>query len=117
MTLTLCVNNYAQQAVPYVNSSSPSHHWPCYRRRGYYSADATVEWERDGMNLGSAFSESIEVLLLTFVDYCLLLMTLVMHLCSPCNRRTINFYDDDDDDEGLFPSYEREVIRTLCAKL
>jgi len=31
------------------------------------------------------------VLLLTFVDYCwLLLMTLVMHLCSPCNRRTIN---------------------------
>jgi len=21
----------------------------------------------------------------TFVDYCLLLMTLVMHLCSPCN--------------------------------
>ena len=24
-------------------------------------------------------------------------MTLVMHLCSPCNRRTINFYDDDDD--------------------
>jgi len=27
-----------------------------------------------------------------------MLMTLVMHLCSPCNRRTINFYDDDDDD-------------------
>jgi len=26
-------------------------------------------------------------------------MTLVMHLCSPCNRRTINFYDDDDDDD------------------
>jgi len=25
-----------------------------------------------------------------------MLMTLVMHLCSPCNRRTINFYDDDD---------------------
>jgi len=38
-------------------------------------------------------------LLLTFVDYCcLLLMTLVMHLCSPCNRCTINFNDDDDDD-------------------
>jgi len=34
------------------------------------------------------------VLLLTFVDYCLLLMTLVnvMHLCSACNRCTINFY-------------------------
>jgi len=31
-------------------------------------------------------------LLLTFVDYCLLLMTLVLHLCSACNRRTINFY-------------------------
>ena len=28
-----------------------------------------------------------------------MLMTLVMHLCSPCNRRTINFYDNDDDDE------------------
>jgi len=26
------------------------------------------------------------------VDYCLLLMTLVLHLCSACNRRTINFY-------------------------
>jgi len=25
-------------------------------------------------------------------------MTLVMHLCSPRNRRTINFYDDDYDD-------------------
>jgi len=31
-------------------------------------------------------------MLLTFVDYCLLFMTLVMHLCSACNRRTINFY-------------------------
>jgi len=31
------------------------------------------------------------VLLLTVVDYCcLLLMTLVMHLCCPCNKRTIN---------------------------
>ena len=32
-----------------------------------------------------------------------MLMTLVMHLhvCSPCNRCTINFYDvDDDDDDG-----------------
>jgi len=28
-----------------------------------------------------------------------MLMTLVMHLCSPCNRRTINFCDDDDDDD------------------
>ena len=46
------------------------------------------------------------VLLLTFVDYCChvmlcyvipTLMTLVMHLCSPCNRRTRNFYDDDDE--------------------
>ena len=26
-------------------------------------------------------------------------MTLVMHLCSPCNRRTIIFYDDDHDDD------------------
>ena len=26
------------------------------------------------------------------VDYCLLLMTLVLQLCSACNRRTINFY-------------------------
>jgi len=41
------------------------------------------------------------VLLLTFVDYCcLLLMTLVMHLRFLCNRRTINFYDDDDDDDA-----------------
>ena len=32
-----------------------------------------------------------------------MLMTLVLHLCSPCNRRTINFYDDDDvDDDELF---------------
>ena len=29
-----------------------------------------------------------------------MLMTLVMHLCSPCNRRTINFYDDDDGVDG-----------------
>jgi len=28
-----------------------------------------------------------------------ILMTLVMHLCSPCNRRTINICDDDDDDD------------------
>jgi len=42
------------------------------------------------------------VLLLMFVDYCCLpLMTLVMqlHPYSPCNRRTINLYDDDDDDD------------------
>jgi len=28
-----------------------------------------------------------------------MLTTLVMHLCSPCNRRTINICDDDDDDD------------------
>ena len=42
--------------------------------------------------LGSDWRLTFLVLLLTFVDYCLLLMTLVMHLCSACNRRTINFY-------------------------
>jgi len=60
--------------------------------------------------LGSDWRLTFLVLLLTFVDYCCLcyvmlcnpmLMTLVMHLCSPCNRRTINFYDDDDDDDDL----------------
>jgi len=63
----------------------------------------------DSVLLGSDCRLTFLVLLLTFVDYCCLcyvmlcyvipmLMTLVMHLCSPCNRRTINFYDDDDDD-------------------
>jgi len=42
------------------------------------------------------------VLLLTFVDYCILLMTFVMHLCSPCNRRTINISIIHDDDDDLF---------------
>jgi len=42
--------------------------------------------------LSSFFFFSSLYLLLTFVDYCLLLMTLVLHLCSACNRRTINFY-------------------------
>ena len=43
--------------------------------------------------LGSDWRRTFLVLLLTFVDYCwLLLMTLVMHpcSCSPCNRRTIS---------------------------
>ena len=55
--------------------------------------------------LGSDWRLTFLALLLMFVHYCLLLMTLVMHLCSACNRRTINFYDDDDDDAwrcGLF---------------
>ena len=42
--------------------------------------------------LGSDWRLTFLVLLLTFVDYCLLLMTVVMHLCSACNRHTINFY-------------------------
>ena len=29
---------------------------------------------------------------LSHLHYCLLLMTLVLHLCSACNRRTINFH-------------------------
>ena len=39
-------------------------------------------------------------------------MTLVMHLCSPCNRRTINFYDDDDDDDDgyiRFPTWSMKL--------
>ena len=33
-----------------------------------------------------------------------IVVTLLMHLCSPCNRRTINFYDDDDDDDDEPPA-------------
>jgi len=48
-------------------------------------------------------------------DYCLLLMTLVMHLCFPCNRCTINFYDDNDDDAwrcGLFAKLLWPFVQT-----
>jgi len=44
-------------------------------------------------------------------------MTLVMHLCSPCNRRTINFYDDDDDDRSttcVDAAYCNRPSRVVC---
>ena len=63
--------------------------WPCRVERST-GRHACCFWL---CFLGSDWRLTILVLLLTFVDYCcLLLMTLVLHLCSPCNRCTINFY-------------------------